>query len=305
MYAYRIAYDGHDYHGFQRQPDVVTVEDAILDALVALNVLDRSSDVPPSYAAAGRTDAGVSALAQTVAFDAPDWLDPAALNAHLPDDVQAWARADVHDEFHATHDATAREYEYRLYVGSADERRESERGGTIADRAGMAAERLSGEHDFHNLTPDERGTERELSVEVDVDGGWLTLTFHADGYSRQLVRRATSLVREVAIGTAGMGRIDRTLGDEPLSGPEGIAPASPYPLVLVAVEYPGVRFSVDKTAAADARELFERRRVELAARLRVAGRIAAGIPDRPDRTDDHALHDRSGARTSRDTDDQA
>ena len=45
--------------------------------------------------AAGRTDAGVSALAQTVAFDAPEWLTPRALNAELPAEIRAWASADV------------------------------------------------------------------------------------------------------------------------------------------------------------------------------------------------------------------
>ncbi|MFC6730557.1 tRNA pseudouridine(38-40) synthase TruA, partial [Natronoarchaeum mannanilyticum] len=73
MRAYRIAYDGQPYRGFQRQPDVPTVEGEILDALDALSVLD-DREVPEGYAAAGRTDAGVSALAQTVAFEAPDWL---------------------------------------------------------------------------------------------------------------------------------------------------------------------------------------------------------------------------------------
>ncbi|MFC6766564.1 tRNA pseudouridine(38-40) synthase TruA, partial [Natrinema soli] len=55
--AFRVAYDGTGYHGFQRQPDVSTVEDAIFDALRALEVLDPDADKPAGYAAAGRTDA--------------------------------------------------------------------------------------------------------------------------------------------------------------------------------------------------------------------------------------------------------
>ena len=69
MRAYRIAYDGRPYYGFQRQPDVPTVEDDLFDALRALDAF--SGEKPPSYAAAGRTDAGVSALAQTVALRPP------------------------------------------------------------------------------------------------------------------------------------------------------------------------------------------------------------------------------------------
>jgi tRNA pseudouridine(38-40) synthase len=76
MDAYRVAYDGRPFHGFQRQPDVATVEDALFDALRNLGVLADDAAKPAGYAAAGRTDAGVSAVAQTVAFEAPEWLTP-------------------------------------------------------------------------------------------------------------------------------------------------------------------------------------------------------------------------------------
>jgi len=79
MRAYRVAYDGRPYSGFQRQPDVPTVEGTVLAALGRLGVCELDA-IPEGYAAAGRTDAGVSAVAQTVAFDAPDWLAPAAFN---------------------------------------------------------------------------------------------------------------------------------------------------------------------------------------------------------------------------------
>ena len=121
MRAYRIAYDGQPYHGFQRQPDVPTVEDALLSALRALDVLEAGGDTPPGYAAAGRTDAGVSALAQTVAFEASDWLSQAALNSELPESVSAWASAAVAPDFHATHHASSREYTYFLYAPAASE----------------------------------------------------------------------------------------------------------------------------------------------------------------------------------------
>ncbi|MFB6218385.1 MAG: tRNA pseudouridine(38-40) synthase TruA, partial [Halobacteriaceae archaeon] len=64
MRAFRLAYDGRPFHGFQRQPDVPTVEGALLDALDALDI-PFAGDTPSGYAAAGRTDRGVSAVAQT------------------------------------------------------------------------------------------------------------------------------------------------------------------------------------------------------------------------------------------------
>lgn len=260
MDAYRIAYDGRPYHGFQRQPDVPTVEDALFDALRDLDIL--SSDAPPGYAAAGRTDAGVSAVAQTVAFDAPDWLSPAAFNGELPASVRAWARADTPAGFHATHHATAREYVYYLYAPDID-----------AERARTALDALRGERDFHNLTPDDEGTVRDLSASMAVDGDYLVLTFRAGGFARQLVRRLVSLVRAVATGEAATEKIERVLAPDPLPGHEGVPPAPAYPLVLVDAEYPDLAFAVDEEAAASARAVFGGKQAEWRTRARVAEEI--------------------------------
>ena len=267
MRAYRVAYDGAAYHGFQRQPDVPTVADAILDALRALGVLDESADAPPGYAAAGRTDAGVSALPQTVAFRAPDWLTPHALNGELPRDVRAWARADAPEGFHATHDAAARTYRYHLHAPAAD-----------VDAARAAAARFAGEHDVHNLTTDDAGTVRRVDrLSVEPDGDFLAVTVSAPGFCRHQVRRTVTVLRRVATGAEQPGYVDRVLGDEPLTGPEGIPPAPAHPLVLVAVSYPDLAFAVDPEAAANAREVFAARRVEHRERARAAGSVAEGI----------------------------
>lgn len=274
--AYRIAYDGQPYHGFQRQPDVVTVERTLLDALVALDVLDSRGEIPPGYAAAGRTDAGVSALAQTVAFDAPEWLTPAAFNSELPASIRAWASADAPNGFHATHHASSRTYTYVLYAPETEVVGRSEAGvvdtsETAVDRAREFAERLSGEHDFHNLTPDDEGTVRDLTVSVERDNTFLVWTFHAGGFARQLVRRLVGLLEECLRGDAGPERIDAALGPESLTGPEGIAPAPPEPLVLTDVSYPDLDFVVDEEASHRTRKLFEQLRVERSTGARVAG----------------------------------
>jgi tRNA pseudouridine38-40 synthase len=261
--AYRIAYDGQPYHGFQRQPDVSTVEDTLFDALRALDVLE--SDKPPQYAAAGRTDAGVSAVVQTVAFDPPEWLSPAAFNSELPASVRVWASAEAPSDFHATHHAIQREYTYFLYAPDADE-----------SRVRRALDTLAGEHDFHNLTPDSTGTRRTLSTGLVRDGRFLSLRFRSDGFPRQFVRRAVSLVASVAREEAGVERIERALSAEPLLGPAGIEPASPAPLVLTGVSY-DLSFTVDEEAARRTRDLFRRLRVEHATRARVAGRILEDV----------------------------
>jgi tRNA pseudouridine38-40 synthase len=271
--AFRIAYDGRPYSGFQRQPDRPTVEDALLDALQELDVLGDAGGrsgggraVPPNYAAAGRTDAGVSALAQTVAFAAPDWLTPAALNGTLPGTVRAWASADVDDGFHATHDATRRTYRYHLYGPTLDD-----------GRVRAALDRLTGEADFHNLTTDDGGTVRRLEAASERDGDFLVLTFSAGGFARHMVRRIASLVRAVGAGESDPSRVDRVLGPDPLDGAAGVPTAPATPLLLADVTYPGVAFAVDPDAAESARAVFEERRVEALTAARAVGDVCDGI----------------------------
>jgi tRNA pseudouridine38-40 synthase len=266
MRAYRLAYDGRPYAGFQRQPDVPTVEDELLVALRDCGVCDGDGDVPPGYAAAGRTDAGVSALAQTVAFAAPEWLSPAALNGALPATVRAWASADVPDDFHATHDAVSRTYRYHLYAPTTDD-----------DRVRAALDALAGEHDFHNLTTDDAGTVRRLDATCARDGDFLVVTFAADGFARHMVRRIVSLVRAVGAGESDLDRVERVLGPDPVDGPAGVATAPATPLVLADVTYPDTDFAVDTAAAESARSVFGEARVDGLTAARVAGDLHDGV----------------------------
>ncbi|MDS0293926.1 tRNA pseudouridine(38-40) synthase TruA [Halogeometricum luteum] len=267
MRAFRIAYDGRPFYGFQRQPSVPTVENALFDALDRLGAFDAAADrKPPGYAAAGRTDAGVSAFGQTVGFDCPEWCTPRALNAELPADVRAWAAADAPESFHATHDAVRREYVYDRYAPDADP--------ALARRA---ADALSGEHDFHNLTGDDVGTVRELSVTVEPDGEFLVVHVAAGGFPYELVRRLVSLVHGVAVGERSPDAVEDVLGPEPLTGPDGVPAAPPEPLLLERVVYPDLTFERDPQAAESAAEIFESRRRDGLVRARVTGRIRAGV----------------------------
>jgi tRNA pseudouridine38-40 synthase len=268
MRAFRLAYDGTGYRGFQRQPHGETIEDAVFEALAELGV-EFEDGAPVGYAAAGRTDAGVSARAQTVAFEAPTWLTPRAFNGDLPADVRAWAAAEVPPAFHATHDAESRRYRYFLYAPGADD-----------GRAADACRRLSDRHDFQNLTPESTGTVRELTATAEREGPFLVVDCRAGGFARQLVRRLVSAVGSVARGGRGIEFLDRVLADEPLAGPDGVAPAPPEPLVLADVDYPGVDFELDEEAAASAREVFVDRRQRRLAGARVAAALSPEPLDR-------------------------
>lgn len=263
--AFRVAYDGRAYAGFQRQPHAETVEGTLLAALSDHGLVDRGDGpthaTPPGYAAAGRTDAGVSAVAQTVSFEAPGWLTPRAFNGRLPGSVRVWAAADVEAGFHATHDAIRRTYRYFLYAPTAgsNEPGQSDVPAIDDDAVHGALARLSGEHDFHNLTGDDEGTVRDLRTSATREGEFLVVEATAGGFPRSLVRRLVGAVEAVGRGTAAPGLVDRLLADEPVPGEYGVGPAVPEPLVLWDVEYRGVDFETDGEAAVSAVTAFGER----------------------------------------------
>ncbi|MFW5977652.1 MAG: tRNA pseudouridine(38-40) synthase TruA [Halohasta sp.] len=275
MRAFRLAYDGRPFYGFQRQPDVPTVEGTLFEALRSLSVLPTDADRPEGYAAAGRTDAGVSALAQTVAFECPDWLRPRALNSALPGTIRAWASADVDPEFHATHHAVRRVYTYYVYAPQKEGRSLDGRPSVDDDRATAALDALCGFQEFHNLTPDDHGSQRGLSGRIDRDGEWLVIEVAAGGFARELVRRLVSVVRIVATGERPVGWIDDLLGPEPVDPRP--PPAPPEPLVLSAVRYRDVDFECDPEAVESGAVAFGERAVAALARGRVSRAVVSGM----------------------------
>ena len=110
-----LAYDGTHYHGWQVQPNAVTVQE-LLDK--ALTTLLRQ---PIETTGCGRTDTGVHAIAYFAHLDVetmdniPQAIDKRSLNALLPHDIAVKKIMPVHPEAHARFDATLRSYEYHIH----------------------------------------------------------------------------------------------------------------------------------------------------------------------------------------------
>jgi tRNA pseudouridine38-40 synthase len=112
-YQVILAYDGTNFQGYQIQPDARTVQGVFEAALRMLGWQDKS------ILAAGRTDTGVHASGQVVAFDL-QWAHTVsdllrALNDNLPSDVAVREVTLVPDDFHPRRAALARRYQYRLF----------------------------------------------------------------------------------------------------------------------------------------------------------------------------------------------
>ncbi|AWA30511.1 tRNA pseudouridine(38-40) synthase TruA [Flavobacterium magnum] len=113
-YFIRFSYNGTHYHGWQYQPNAVSVQE-ILEK--AMSVILRE---PVELTAAGRTDAGVHARTMYAHFEVgslestPEIVH--RLNAYLPADIAVAELIKVHDGAHARFDATKRTYEYHIFT---------------------------------------------------------------------------------------------------------------------------------------------------------------------------------------------
>jgi tRNA pseudouridine38-40 synthase len=110
-----VAYDGTDFVGWQRQASGTSVQGVIEDALRELE-----GDAV-TVIGAGRTDAGVHALAQVAAFtltrDISSDVVTRALNARLPSTVRVQSTQEVASDFHPQFSATSKSYRYRIWNG--------------------------------------------------------------------------------------------------------------------------------------------------------------------------------------------
>lgn len=193
----RIEFDGTDFSGWQRQPEGQrTVQGAIEQAFARL---------PGNHGnlrGAGRTDAGVHALAMVAHIDTDSALAPEklrlALNAHLPPDVVILQVTVAEPDFESQYDCQYRRYVYRMRVVRGDARGLAlERRRVLAvvhgvDVAAMqrAATAIEGRHDFSSFaTQETRTRERMVHLcELRSEGSELRLHIAADGFLRNMVR---------------------------------------------------------------------------------------------------------------------
>ncbi|KQC34360.1 pseudouridine synthase [Nonlabens sp. YIK11] len=113
-YFIELAYDGTAYHGWQRQPQSISVQEVLEDGL--LKMLRAKTYVT----GAGRTDTGVHATQMFAHFDWECELDPIQLtyrlNRWFPKDISVFEIKKVTDKAHARFSATHRSYEYRFHL---------------------------------------------------------------------------------------------------------------------------------------------------------------------------------------------
>lgn len=218
--AVKIAYDGRAFYGHQRQPVHRTVEGECLTALKSAKILRSPQEA--FFRSASRTDRGVSAVGNVIAFNTI--LRPDAVVGAFNDqsrDVWAWALAVVPETFHPRH-AVERWYRYHLREAADIE--------TLRE----AAAEFEGEHDVQSFTSDP--PERPLTIHrIDIakEGDVTCIDVRAPSFRRGMVRRIVAAMLSCAEGEVSLEDIRTALR----GAKKDFGTTPPEPLVLMDVRY--------------------------------------------------------------------
>jgi tRNA pseudouridine38-40 synthase len=237
-----LEYNGARYHGWQVQPDTVTIQGTVEASLT------RITANPVRLHGAGRTDAGVHALAQVVHFDTPSTLSLDALqrglNRLLPDDIVVRQATEVTLDFHAQYAAKQKTYAYIVYnhpLRSAFQAPYAWHVRKPLDVAAMreAARVLLGQHDFSAFRASSctaRSPVRCLErLAVKQRAEQIFFVLRANGFLQHMVRNIVGTLVVIGQGKMAPHHMHDILQarQRQLAGPT----APPHGLFLLRVQY--------------------------------------------------------------------
>jgi tRNA pseudouridine38-40 synthase len=242
-FALGVEYDGSDFSGWESQPRRRTVQSTLETALACV------ADGPVATVCAGRTDAGVHAIAQVVHFDsaaerAPhEWV--MGTNSKLPGDVSVrWANP-VAEPFHARYSAVCRYYRYvilnrRQRPALLRRRAAWERSPLQVAAMHAAAEYLLGEQDFSSFRAAgcqaKSAVRNVVGLEVHRRGDLVFIDIAANAFLQHMVRNVAGVLIEI-----GKGKREPAWAKELLEARDrtrAAATAPPQGLYLSRIDYP-------------------------------------------------------------------
>jgi tRNA pseudouridine38-40 synthase len=230
-----LCYDGTDFHGWQRQPGLRTVQQSLEEAIYELTECETGTT------ASSRTDAGVHALGQVVHFLTASRHSTETfqrgLNALLPPDIKVLDAQEKPQAFHATFDATSKRYRYVVDNGrfaSPFQLRYSWHVYSALDEAAMdrAGQLLLGRHDFRSFEtdwPNRLSSVRTIfDLKVARSESFVTIEVEADGFLYNMVRSIAGTLKLVGSGKRSEAWVGDVLAAErrveagPTAPPQGL-----------------------------------------------------------------------------------
>ena len=238
-----VEYDGTAYHGFQYQTSASTIQEELEKAI------SHFTAEMVRVAGAGRTDAGVHARAQVVAFDTESENLPCtfvrALNFYLPNDIAVKAAYSTGEDFDPRRMALSRRYRYSILNGPTPSPLARRGSCLVTERLSIpkmrrAARLLEGTHDFARfagpLEDESASTVRDIyEVKVGKTGETVTIDIEGSSFLPRQVRRMAGALVDVGKGKLSREELKSILDR---GGGKAVAHAlPPHGLCLVGVTY--------------------------------------------------------------------
>ena len=234
--ALKIAYDGTKFYGFQRQPDLRTVEGEVIKVLKKLRIIESVKEA--NFKGASRTDRGVSAFGNVIAFDTakPELTEPRILNHHLRD-IWILGKAEVPEDFHPRFWAKNKIYRYYLFDDGID-----------VTKLKACAKVFLGEHDFSNFAHlgEFKNPVREVNrIDVFSRGRIIVVEIEGRSFLWEMARRIITALKLCSLGVLSIKDVELMLKERV---DKKLPPAPPENLVLWEVVYEGIKFKKDAYA---------------------------------------------------------
>jgi tRNA pseudouridine38-40 synthase len=231
--AFKLAYlGGNNYFGFQKQPNVDTIENVILKSLIKANI----GFINDSLEYAGRTDKGVHAWDQTIKIEINSFSLPSRIlfriNSQLPKGIFFWAYSEVHKNFSPRFDAILRHYSY-IYIND-------EKNAINLERMKDGAKILIGNHNFYNFSKKDTPNKDSIRIIKNIEiiplneiSGYL-IKISGKSFLWQMVRRITRHLIELGKGETDLNTTLSLLQGKSTKNPE---PLPSDGLILEKIEY--------------------------------------------------------------------
>ncbi len=232
-YLVRTYYDGKNYYGYQRQPNLSTVEGEIISALVETGHIETAKK--NQFKSASRTDRNVSAIGNVFAFDSNKEIIINQINAECPKDksIICWSYGETTENFSPKY-SKWKKYWYVLPSPYVEEITDL----TLNEIKGLCS-RFVGEHDFRLFCKvDHRDTNRsiyEINVKKEMDA--LIFEFIAPSFLWEQVRRIVAYILNYKEISKELKRTEELLIAQDKIDGLNIMPASPKSLILVEHHY--------------------------------------------------------------------
>lgn len=228
----KISYLGTNYHGWQVQPNGITVQECLQNALEAVY------KVRPGVTGCSRTDAGVHALEFYCHYDT-DVMIPengliAALNSVLPKDIVVLSCCYVDNDFHARYDCVGKEYVYKICNRVIPSAFDFDRCWHIArpldiETMNVFAKGLIGTYDFIGFSSSGRTVEDTVrtitNCHVSEENGIVTISVSANGFLYNMVRIIVGTLIDVSDGKIDKNSAKDVIGSKDRNRAGATAPS--------------------------------------------------------------------------------